>query len=133
MGDFVRFHGSGRVNQVEERFTASGKPFARLWLGVGGDAAKSEGVIQVDFWGEAEREQVLNLPRGCRALVLGRVSGRISDKGYWNATMFGDAVFADGRRQGVPQGGSVKQYAHGGSPAPAAAPQSQEASEDIPF
>ena len=127
MGDFVRFHGSGRVNQVEERFTASGKPFARLWLGVGGDAAKSEGVIQVDFWGEAEQAAVLQLQRGQRVLVLGRVSGRISDKGYWNATMFGDAVFADGRRQGVPQGGSVKQYAHGGSPAP------QEADEDIPF
>ena len=127
MGDFVRFHGSGRVNQVEERFTASGKPFARLWLGVGGDSAKSEGVIQVDFWGEAEQAAVLQLQRGQRVLVLGRVSGRISDKGYWNATMFGDAVYPDRVRSGAQHGGSVKQYAHGGSPAP------QEADEDIPF
>lgn len=130
MSDFVRFHGSGRVNQVEERFTPSGKPFARLWLGVGGDATKCESVVQVDFWGEAERAQVLNLPRGCRALVLGRVSGRISDKGYWNATMFGDAVYPDVQRPaGAPQGGRVKQYEH---PAPAA-PAQGEADEDIPF
>lgn len=127
MGDFVRFHGSGTVTQVQELTTMAGKPFARLHVGIGGNAGKADGVIQVDFWGEAEQAAVLQLQRGQRVLVLGRVSGRISDKGYWNATMFGDAVFADGRRQGVPQGGSVKQYAHGGSPAP------QEADEDIPF
>lgn len=127
MGDFVRFHGSGTVTQVQELTTMAGKPFARLHVGIGGNAGKADGVIQVDFWGEAEQAAVLQLQRGQRVPVLGRVSGRISDKGYWNATMFGDAVFADGRRQGVPQGGSVKQYAHGGSPAP------QEADEDIPF
>lgn len=127
MSDFVRFHGSGTVTQVQELTTMAGKPFARLHVGIGGNAGKADGVIQVDFWGEAEQAAVLQLQRGQRVLVLGRVSGRISDKGYWNATMFGDAVFADGRRQGVPQGGSVKQYAHGGSPAP------QEADEDIPF
>lgn len=127
MGDFVRFHGSGTVTQVQELTTMAGKPFARLHVGIGGNAGKADGVIQVDFWGEAEQAAVLQLQRGQRVLVLGRVSGRISDKGYWNATMFGDAVFADGRRQSVPQGGSVKQYAHGGSPAP------QEADEDIPF
>ena len=127
MSDFVRFHGSGTVTQVQELTTMAGKPFARLHVGIGGNAGKADGVIQVDFWGEAEQAAVLQLQRGQRVLVLGRVSGRISDKGYWNATMFGDAVFADGRRQGVPQGGSVKQYAHGSSPAP------QEADEDIPF
>lgn len=127
MSDFVRFHGSGTVTQVQELSTMAGKPFARLHVGIGGNAGKADGVIQVDFWGEAEQAAVLQLQRGQRVLVLGRVSGRISDKGYWNATMFGDAVYADGRRQGVPQGGSVKQYAHGGSPAP------QEADEDIPF
>lgn len=127
MSDFVRFHGSGTVTQVQELTTMAGKPFARLHVGIGGNAGKADGVIQVDFWGEAEQAAVLQLQRGQRVLVLGRVSGRISDKGYWNATMFGDAVFADGRRQSVPQGGSVKQYAHGGSPAP------QEADEDIPF
>ena len=131
MGDFVRFHGSGTVTQVQELTTMAGKPFARLHVGIGGNAGKADGVIQVDFWGEAEQAAVLQLQRGQRVLVLRRVSGRISDKGYWNATMFGDAVFADGRRQGVPQGGSVKQYSHGGSPAPAAAP--QETDEDIPF
>ena len=116
----------------------AGKVFARLHVGIGGNAGKADGVIQVDFWGDSERASVLQLQRGQRVLVLGRVSGRISDKGYWNATMFGDAVFADGRRQGVPQGGSVKQYAHGGSPAPQEADPSSpggyaEASEDIPF
>lgn len=104
----------------------AGKVFARLHVGIGGNAGKADGVIQVDFWGDSERASVLQLQRGQRVLVLGRVSGRISDKGYWNATMFGDAVFADGRRQGVPQGGDVKQYVH-------PAPQSQEENEDIPF
>ena len=52
MSDFVRFHGSGRVNQVQEMSTIKGKPFARLWLGIGGDATKSESVVRVDFWGE---------------------------------------------------------------------------------
>ena len=132
MSDFVRFHGSGRVNQVEERFTAGGRPFARLWLGLGGDAAKCEGVVQVDFWGEAERAQVLSLPRGCRALVLGRVSGSISAKGYWNATMFGDAVYPDVPRQaGAPQGGRVKQYGHTDSQQQAQMPHEEQ--EDIPF
>lgn len=128
MSDFVRFHGSGRVNQVEERFTPAGKPFARLWLGVGGDAARSESVIQVDFWDEAERKHVLGLPRGCRALVLGRVSGRVNERGYWNGTLFGDAVYPDLQTVGGDAGG-VKQYSH-----PAAAAQgSNEAAEDIPF
>ena len=129
MSDFVRFHGSGRVNQVQEMSTIKGKPFARLWLGVGGDATKSESVVRVDFWGEDERAQVLALRRGQRALVLGRVSGSVNDKGYWNGTMFGDAVYPDGR---VANGGGVTQYAHPAAPA-APAPSSTEASEDIPF
>ena len=142
MSDFVRFHGSGTVTQVQELSTMAGKPFARLHVGIGGNAGKADGVIQVDFWGDQERESVLQLQRGQRVLVLGRVSGRISDKGYWNATMFGDAVFADRVRSGAQHGGRVKLYAHGGSPAPAAAPQEAdpsspggyaEASEDIPF
>ena len=128
MSDFVRFHGSGTVTQVQELSTMAGKPFARLHVGIGG---KADGVIQVDFWGEAEQAAVLQLQRGQRVLVLGRVSGRISDKGYWNATMFGDAVYPDRVRSGDQHGGRVKQYAHGSSPAPAAAP--QEADEDIPF
>lgn len=123
MSDFVRFHGSGRVNQVQELSTVKGKPFARLWLGIGGDATKAESVVRVDFWGEAERAQVLALRRGQRALVLGRVSGRVNDKGYWNAAMFGDAVYPDGR---------VTQYAHPAAPA-APAPGPTEANEDIPF
>ena len=118
MSDFVRFHGSGRVNQVQEMSTIKGKPFARLWLGIGGDATKSESVVRVDFYGEDER-----------ALVLGRVSGSVNDKGYWNGTMFGDAVYLDGR---VANGGGVTQYAHPAAPA-APAPGSTEASEDIPF
>lgn len=131
MSDFVRFHGSGTVTQVQELTTMAGKPFARLHVGIGGNAGKADGVIQVDFWGEAEQAAVLQLQRGQRVLVLGRVSGRISDKGYWNATMFGDAVYPDRVRSGAQHGGGVKQYAHGSSPAPAAAP--QEADEDIPF
>ena len=126
MSDFVRFHGSGTVTQVQELSTMAGKVFARLHVGIGGNAGKADGVIQVDFWGDSERASVLQLQRGQRVLVLGRVSGRISDKGYWNATMFGDAVYSDGRRSGGPQGGDVKQYVH-------PAPQSQEESEDIPF
>ena len=69
MSDFVRFHGSGRVNQVQDMSTIKGKPFARLWLGIGGDATKSESVVRVDFYGEDERAQVLALRRGQRALV----------------------------------------------------------------
>lgn len=129
MSDFVRFHGSGRVNGVEERCSLAGRRFARLWLGVGGDASRCEGVVQVDFYGEEECALVLGLQRGLRVLVLGRVGGRMSDKGYWNATMFGDAVFPDGR---VANGGGVRQYAHPAAPA-APAPSSTEASEDIPF
>lgn len=138
MSDFVRFHGSGMVTQVQELCTMAGKPFARLHVGIGGNAGKVDGVIQVDFWGEAERASVLQLRRGQRVLVLGRVSGRISDKGFWNATMFGDAVYPDRVRSGGQHGGSVKRYAHASQePAAEADPSSPggyaEASEDIPF
>lgn len=128
MSDFVRFHGAGRVNQVQELSTVKGRPFARLWLGIGGDAAKSEGVVRVDFWGDDERAQVLALRRGQRALVLGRMSGSVNDKGYWNGTMFGDAVFPDGRLA-ARGAGKVQVYERQGETASARA----EAPEDIPF
>lgn len=130
MSDFVRFHGSGRVNGVEERCSLAGRRFARLWLGVGGDASRCEGVVQVDFYGEEECALVLGLQRGLRVLVLGRVGGRMSDKGYWNATMFGDAVFPDGRPVA---GGGVRQYAHPVPQGYAGEGSASCSTEDIPF
>lgn len=129
MNDFVRFHGSGRVNQVEERFTVRERGFTRLWLGIGGDAAKSESVIQIDFYDELERKRALALPRGTRVLVLGRVSGKVNEKGYWNGTLFGDAVYADTRNAHAPGGGGVKVR----RPVEPEPEPSGESSDDIPF
>lgn len=93
--DFIRFHGSGRVNQVQELNTLSGKPFVRLWLGLGGNAAKSDGVVQIDFWDQQEWPRLLRLQRGQRVLALGRMSGKINTNGFWNAAVYGDALYLD--------------------------------------
>ena len=128
MTEYVRVNACGRVTLAEERFSAGGRGFARLCVATGGDARKAEAVAQFDFYDEEARAVALRCKRGERVLVLGRLQGSYSDKGYWNAYLFGDAVF----RADVPAGGGAGLMSRAPMAAAASAAMPYE-EEDVPF
>lgn len=129
MTEYVRVNACGRVTLAEERFSAAGRGFARLCVATGGDARKAEAVAQFDFYDEEARALALRCKRGERVLVLGRLQGGFSDRGYWNAYLFGDAVFrAEGDGSAcLPAGGAKVPRSESGAAMP------YEEEEDIPF
>ena len=126
MTEYMRVNVCGRVTMAEERFSVGGRRLARLCVATGGDARKAGSVAQFDFYDEELIPLVLGCRREERVLVLGRLQGSYSDKGYWNGYLFGDAVFrADA---GV---GATASRAD--APAPVPAPLPYEGVEDFPF
>ena len=130
MTEYMRVNVCGRVTLAEERFSGGGRRLARLCVATGGDARKVGSVAQFDFYDEAVIPTVLGCRREERVLVLGRLQGSYSDKGYWNGYLFGDAVFRstkDDLRSTKLNGGA------GGAKAAAPAPLPHEDTDDIPF
>lgn len=95
MHEYMRVNVCGRVTLAEERFSGGGRRLARLCVATGGDARKVGSVAQFDFYDEEAIPTVLACRREERVLVLvlGRLQGSYSDRGYWNGYLFGDAVF----------------------------------------
>ena len=127
MTEYMRVNVCGRVTLAEERFSGGGRRLARLCVATGGDARKVGSVAQFDFYDEEVIPLVLSCRREERVLVLGRLSGSYSDKGYWNAYLFGDAVFRADAGVGAtaPRADARK--------AAAPAPLPHEDTDDIPF
>ncbi len=122
MHEYMRVNVCGRVTMAEERFSGGGRRLARLCVATGGDARKVGSVAQFDFYDEDLIPLVLSCRREERVLVLGRLSGSYSDKGYWNGYLFGDAVF----RADAGVGATAPRAA-------APAPMPNEDTDDIPF
>lgn len=126
MTEYMRVNVCGRVTMAEERFSVGGRRLARLCVATGGDARKVGSVAQFDFYDEEVIPLVLACRREERVLVLGRLQGSYSDKGYWNGYLFGDAVFrADGGGADVSRS-EVRMAA-------APVPLPHEGEEDLPF
>lgn len=130
MTEYMRVNVCGRVTLAEERFSGGGRRLARLCVATGGDARKVGSVAQFDFYDEEVISTVLACRREERVLVLGRLQGSYSDKGYWNGYLFGDAVF----RSTKDEGRSTKLNGGAGvAKAAAPAPLPHEDTDDIPF
>lgn len=130
MTEYMRVNVCGRVTLAEERFSVGGRRLARLCVATGGDARKVGSVAQFDFYDEEVIPTVLGCRLEERVLVLGRLQGSYSDKGYWNGYLFGDAVFRstmDEVRRTKLNGGA------GAAKAAAPAPLPHEDTDDIPF
>lgn len=135
MTEYMRVNVCGRVTLAEERFSGGGRRLARLCVATGGDARKVGSVAQFDFYDEDLIPLVLSCRREERVLVLGRLQGSYSDKGYWNGYLFGDAVFRstkDDLRSTKDEGRSTKLNGGAGA-AKASAPLPHEDTDDIPF
>lgn len=130
MTEYMRVNVCGRVTLAEERFSGGGRRLARLCVATGGDARKVGSVAQFDFYDEDLIPLVLSCRREERVLVLGRLQGSYSDKGYWNAYLFGDAVFRSTMDAGR---GTNLNGGAGAAKAAAPAPLPHEDTDDIPF
>ncbi len=136
MVEYSRFTAVGRVSDVQERFSAKGNRLAQLHLIKGGDYGKAECVLRISFFDGDEVPRVLRLRRGSRVLVMGRLEGMVSDKGYFNATLYGDSVFcAEDLPAPAPAAAPTGGRPGAAAPVPGgAAPAAQgESDEDIPF
>lgn len=111
----------GSVTKAERQVTLSGKQLARLYLLVPSFSPDGkDDIFRVDFYGAGTIPRVLALEPRTPVLVHGRISGRISDRGYFNASLFGDAVYI----------APASALAETNNDTP---PPSNEADEDIPF
>ena len=141
MTEYMRVNVCGRVTLAEERFSVGGRRLARLCVATGGDARKVGSVAQFDFYDEEVIPTVLACRREERVLVLGRLQGSYSDKGYWNGYLFGDAVFRSTMDPSTPIGyaeadegrGTKLNGGAGAAKAAAPAPLPHEDTDDFPF
>lgn len=117
----ARFRIAGTITSIKEFVSvASGKKSLQVIISDGTNSYRA------DVYDEAlYLETLRRAPGGFNAIILGRLSGKVNDKGYFNYTLFADEI--------VPANPTRLPSPTPQPQAPPPAPASTMADEDIPF
>lgn len=85
----------GELTQVQEMVTLKGAPVVHLFLGIGGDKKKVSQVFRVEVYEESLQSVARGLKRGHQVQCSGRLTGRVSDRGYYNYSFYADALLVE--------------------------------------
>lgn len=141
MKEVSQFLVRGVVTQVQDMCTMKGAPVVQLAVACGGDYSRAGSVCRVEVYDAALQGAAHALRRGQAVQVAGRLSGRLNDRGYYNYSLYADAILVVPVAGGAGAARPVAQppaaaAAVGGLKPPAsmdAAPAGAAADEDIPF
>lgn len=118
----------GAVTGVRDMATPKGTPLVHIHLEVAG---YKQGTPPVPFRVEAYDKGLIAaahaLRPGQRVQCAGRLTGRVTDKGFYNYSLYADSLLIE------PSTAVPPAAAPSASPAPAPARRPAEADEDIPF
>lgn len=131
MRESAQFMVRGTVTQVQDMATLKGAPVVQLAVAVGGGQVRAASVFRVDVFDAGLQAVARGLGRGRHVQCSGRLSGRINDRGYYNYSLFADAVLVEPEAPVAAAAVSVG----GLNPpaAPAGVAEEGLAEEDIPF
>lgn len=129
MKEVSQFMVRGAVTQVQDVCTLKGVPVVQLALACGGDCSRAGSVCRVEAYDAALQAVAHGLRRGRRVQVSGRLVGRINDRGFYNYSLYADAILAEPDAGGA---AVAPDHFRGATQKVGAAPMPLE-NEDIPF